>query len=135
MSIYCCWTSLQQTSFLFRCQCLTLVIKSTSYLICIQSEVSIPHRPAKRGKWRKCHLQKLLVCAEVSQHEHDKKREYMLISADFWILFKIHGLVEITITTNIRKRSLDFRQFCFLFNFLTVHRFFHRTYNMVGCLI
>ena len=74
MSIYCCWTSLQQTSFLFRCQCLTLVIKSTSYLICIQSDVSIPHRPAKRDKWRKCHLQKLLVCAEVSQHEHDKKK-------------------------------------------------------------
>ena len=56
-------------------------------------------------KWRMAQrpfAEFLFVCAE--------GREYLFISADFRLLLEILDFVEITITTNITKLSLDFHR-------------------------
>ena len=55
-----------------------------------------------------CLCKKYFFVGKFSNMNTTKQREYMLISADFRILLEIHDFLEITITTNIRKLSLDF---------------------------
>ena len=90
-------------------------------IIWFTSKLHVYARPAKSGKWRKCHSQKFLDYAEFANVNSMKQRIYMFFfSADFWIFWEILNIVEIFHWKLQQNKG----------SFYLLKSFVHRIYNI-----
>ena len=98
-------------------------------------------RPAKSSKWREYHLRKLLHCAEICQHKHNKTENQYAYFCRFQDVFEKSGLcgnLAVKITTKQNEDLILVPQNLLVCgNFLTVHKLFRRIINIkvIFCLI